>query len=150
MFNNYLFISPKVPVIGSLPVIAEPEVKSQVDELVELLEQPASALLCKHCLNTITYEHERIEISGQHIHLKMNPAGFAFEFGCFCAAPGCNQYGQYHSEATWFTGCSWAISLCTCCQQHLGWHFQQNDESGSFYGIILDKLVTSNSPRISS
>jgi len=59
---------------------------------------------------------------------------------------------QVHSEATWFQGFAWKISVCPRCGKHLGWKYQPinfnhvtHSEDDTFYGLILDHLLEESS-----
>ena len=96
------------------------------------------ALVCKACGHDITTSSERISINGQHVHTRMNPAGFEYTFDCFREAPGCRQLGMPSFEHTWFAGHSWQLAVCAGCGEHLGWLFRNGNV---FYGLIEDRLV---------
>ncbi len=100
-------------------------------------------LLCVACAEPVTTDEYRIQVEGRHSHLRTNPAGFDFEFGCFSEAPGAIVVGEATDEHTWFAGFSWRFSICRGCGFHLGWRF----ESGSdrFHGLILDRLEAEKS-----
>ncbi len=95
-------------------------------------------LLCAACRDPITTDEQRITIDGRHAHLRTNPAGFDFEFGCFSEAPGAAAAGEAIAEHSWFAGFRWRFSICRGCGCHLGWRFESG--SSSFHGLILDRL----------
>jgi hypothetical protein len=95
-------------------------------------------LVCKACGHDITSDGERISINGQHVHTRMNPAGFEYTFDCFREAPGCRQVGTPSYEHTWFAGYCWQIAVCAGCGEQLGWLFRNQD---GFYGLIKDRLA---------
>ncbi len=95
-------------------------------------------LLCAVCAEPITDDERRIAIEGRHVHLRTNPAGFDFEFGCFSEAPGAVVAGAATDEHTWFAGFKWRFSICRGCGAHLGWRFERS--GSSFHGLILDRL----------
>ncbi len=100
-------------------------------------------LLCAVCAAPITTDDQRVAIEGRHAHLRTNPAGFDFEFGCFREAPGAVVVGEATAEHSWFAGYQWRFSVCGGCGAHLGWHF---DSAGSrFHGLIFDRLETERS-----
>jgi len=94
-------------------------------------------LLCRRCSNPITSIASQIPVSGSHQHQFTNPAGQAFQIGCFAKAPGCVLEGRAWSEHSWFPGYRWTVALCARCGNHLGWRFQADDR---FFGLILDQL----------
>lgn len=97
-------------------------------------------LRCAVCGLVITYEAQRISVQGAHEHLRRNPFGLSFRFGCFAWAPGCAKLGEATSEYTWFPNYSWRFAVCGQCREHLGWSFSGRSEEG-FYGLILAQLV---------
>lgn len=116
---------------------------SGIDEFIRGHAQPADTrrgtrLRCRACGHPVTEDAERISVSGSHVHMRVNPAGVEYTFGCFGAAPGCAALGRSTAEHTWFPGCRWRIAVCGSCGEHLGWSF-----SGAhrFFGLILARLV---------
>jgi hypothetical protein len=110
---------------------------------VHPLDAPEEALArpcwcCAACGLNITDREQSILVAGRHVHRCTNPAGFAFEIGCFRQAPGCVAAGEPTLEWTWFAGYRWQIALCRQCGVHLGWRYTGED---SFFGLILDHLV---------
>jgi len=100
--------------------------------------EPSTPLLCRTCGQVITHQASRREVGGRHEHLRLNPAAFAFIFGCFSEAPGCLVDGLPTDEATWFPGSRWQYAHCAKCQAHLGLAFSGGD---SFFGLLLERLV---------
>ncbi len=96
-------------------------------------------LCCAGCGATVTHEGERIVMGGAHEHSFRNPAGLAFDIGCFARAPGCVGSGPSTSEHTWFPGYRWQVALCAACRAHLGWHFRSAD-GAPFHGLISARL----------
>lgn len=80
-------------------------------------------------------------MQGEHLHERVNPAGFRYRIRCFRDAPGCSQVGDRTDEHTWFTGYAWCVSHCRRCGLHLGWHFLAKD-GGALFGLIADRLRT--------
>lgn len=111
----------------------------RVDRTVAETPARDPALLCAHCRHAITQERERIAMGGATEHELVNPHGFRFHVGCFRRAPGCTAVGAATLEHTWFDGYAWRIAQCAQCRTHLGWHYTA--ESGSFFGLILDRLL---------
>ncbi len=111
------------------------------DPELEQLIRPAEErrLLCRLCGAPITSADHRISIAGHHVHRRVNPVGFEFEFGCFDGAPGAVAAGRPTAEFSWFAGWSWAFSLCRSCGVHLGWFFDGRDPR--FHGLVLNRLV---------
>jgi len=104
------------------------------------------ALLCAACGFVVTHEAARIDVDGAHAHVRTNPHGFTYEFGCFSEAPGAVPQGAPSMQATWFPGHFWWVRVCGGCQTHLGWLFFRPDSStsssdgGAFYALILARL----------
>lgn len=96
-------------------------------------------LVCKLCGYTITFEEERIEVAGGHVHRFENPHGSRFQIGCFNSTIGCVEVGETTEEFTWFPGYSWRVVLCVSCQEHLGWIFSSR-KNDIFFGLILMRL----------
>ncbi len=93
---------------------------------------------CLACDWQITSEQERVAIAGDSVYRRVNPAGIAFEFSCFGAAPGCRTVGCETGEHTWFAGYHWRVALCGHCLTHLGWRFRSTDDR--FFGLIVQRL----------
>jgi hypothetical protein len=96
-------------------------------------------IICSQCGHKITSPRHIISVNDHHRHTCINPAGVTYQIGCFSSAEGCMSYGELLMEHTWFTGFSWNYALCSHCGVHLGWYYQ--NENDSFYGLILDLLV---------
>ncbi|XP_069945300.1 uncharacterized protein [Cherax quadricarinatus] len=94
-----------------------------------------------------------------HSHLMVqtlrNPADVTFNL-VMVKRSGCSGIGEWYSDHTWFPGYSWKVCICPRCQAHLGWvfepvgrasisHFKASSEG--FYGLILEKLITEESPQ---
>ena len=110
-----------------------------------LRESSGRRLRCRVCGALVTSDGNRIEVEGRHVHRRINPAGFEFEFGCFGAARGAAAAGEPTTEFSWFAGYSWVYSLCRRCGAHLGWFFEGRDPR--FHGLILNRLeVEDESP----
>jgi hypothetical protein len=105
-------------------------------------EEPERQLYCFVCGSAVTRERERIAVEGAHEHTFTNPAGYVFRIGCFRAAPGCSQAGEYTEEFSWFRQCAWRYALCSSCRVHLGWAYR-GGEASEFYGLVLDRLLGS-------
>lgn len=95
---------------------------------------------CARCRLPITTHQERISVNGAHEHNFTNPHGLHFHIGCFRDAPGCGTTGVATMEYTWFPGYAWRIAHCAQCETHLGWLF--GSPTDSFYGLILDRLIS--------
>lgn len=115
---------------------------SEVSDLTG--EDPPRRLCCAACQAPITAREEGISIAGRHVHRRVNPAGIAFVFGCFGAAPGAATLGVPTTEDAWFAGYAWSFALCRRCGEHLGWFFSGTEPS--FFGLILDRLSDSATP----
>jgi hypothetical protein len=95
-------------------------------------------LRCAACGTAITDDTRRIEISGAHRHVFVNPHGEVFEVGCFAAADGVRAIGPASDFFSWFPGYAWRVALCSGCGVHLGWTYGDGPE---FVGLILPRLV---------
>lgn len=95
-------------------------------------------LCCRVCRHHVADDGDRIDVAGRHVHRRINPAGFEFEFGCFGEAPGAAAVGEPTAEHSWFAGYVWTYSICGRCGAHLGWFFEGRDPA--FHGLILDRL----------
>jgi hypothetical protein len=100
---------------------------------------PARRYWCLACTTRVTDEDAAIDVAGAHRHRCVNPAGVAFEIGCFDEAPGCAVTGEPTDEATWFAGFAWSYAVCANCREHLGWCYE--GEGGRFFGLILVRLL---------
>jgi hypothetical protein len=99
----------------------------------------ARAYWCGACNTRITDEDAAIEVGGAHRHRLTNPAGIAFEVGCFREARvSCE--GTPTLDATWFAGFAWSFASCANCGEHLGWAYD-GDGAARFFGLILPRLV---------
>lgn len=105
----------------------------------------ADGLACRACGLPITSWALARAVDGHGVHQRTNPAGIAFEFGCFASAPGATTVGESTAEHTWFPGCTWCLALCLGCGTHLGWRFAGLGDS--FFGLILQRLVESREGR---
>jgi len=105
-------------------------------------EEPEGRLYCYACGAAITRERERIAVEGAHEHTFTNPAGYVFRIGCFRAAPGCAQAGEFTQDFSWFRRCAWRYALCAGCRVHLGWAYRGGEDS-EFFGLVLDRLLGS-------
>ena len=99
-------------------------------------------ILCGHCRRYITLRTHRIEVNGSVTHVVKNPAGISFTIGCFSRAEGCVELDAPTLDFTWFPEYAWQISVCGQCDFHLGWYYTCGD--GSFYGLILERLIFSS------
>ena len=82
----------------------------------------------------------RVSRGDDHEHIFFNPAGLVFSIVCFKEAPGVASGGAAPDEFSWFKGCTWQVSACAGCSEHLGWQFSCADEV--FFGLIKPKLTT--------
>lgn len=99
-------------------------------------------ILCANCGNPVTTSGSITTVDGKHIHKFRNPSGLMFEIGCFSSADGCAVLEDSTTDATWFEGFSWSVSLCANCFSHLGWFYESGDNI--FFGLILDNIAESN------
>lgn len=104
------------------------------------VQEPDRPLRCARCGQVITRERHRTTVNGRHHHTRVNPHGFVFHFGSFAAAEGCLITGPPTPEDSWFAGYVWEFVHCAACHAHLGWVFHGE---GNFFGLILDRLATS-------
>ena len=98
-----------------------------------------SSLVCIKCGHHITKPELAISVATQHSHMRINPLGIEYEFGCFRAAAGCRQIGEQIHKHSWFSGHSWQITLCVACHTHLGWYF--SNDIRSFFALIHNRLA---------
>ena len=106
----------------------------------EAEEDKERVYLCKACGCEITTDSFRLVKQGAFVHTFTNPAGFVYRVACFKSAPGCNMYGEYTKDFSWFKKYAWCYAVCKDCYNHLGWHFSR--ESGTdFFALILAQLV---------
>ncbi len=103
---------------------------------------PRGLIRCRICRTPITHQQERIHIDGAHEHSFVNPHDIQFHLGCFHSAPGCSISGQPTPAFSWFQGYYWQYALCSECQEHVGWYYE-NANQDSFFGLILTKLEPS-------
>jgi hypothetical protein len=108
---------------------------------------PDAVIRCAACLQIVTSNRERFEISGASEHLYTNPHGFRFHIICYREAPGCLTAGEPTCLHTWFPGYDWCYALCGNCRIHLGWHYSM-DDGGCFYGLIKDRLTETPPSRV--
>jgi hypothetical protein len=94
----------------------------------------------------ITSARQRRKVEGAHRHRFTNPAGIAYEVGCFGEAIGCVVVGPDSVEASWFTGFAWRRAYCGGCRAHLGWCFR-DPEGGTFFALILARLRVASDER---
>jgi hypothetical protein len=94
--------------------------------------------VCASCSHPVTKEAARVSRAGSHVHTRLNPGGYVWEFGCFAEAD-VKLEGDATLEFTWFAGHMWRIAHCGSCSQHLGWRFDGSD--GTFFGLILERLA---------
>ena len=136
-------ISPPSPRRGSLELRRSSLHRGGLgeDPDLEQLVRPAQQRrwLCRLCGAPVTSEENSISIQGRHVHRRVNPVGFEFEFGCFDEAPGAVATGEPTAEFSWFAGYTWVYSLCRRCGAHLGWLFE--GDRPRFYGLILNRMV---------
>jgi hypothetical protein len=115
------------------------EERPLLDAAFDGAPEEEAALRCKACGQLVAFERDAIEVSGHHVHSFVNPAGEAFEVGCFRRAAGCAGWGAVETFWTWFPGYAWRVALCGACAIHLGWSYE--GEGSSFYGLIVARLA---------
>jgi hypothetical protein len=108
------------------------------DAAIDAAPKGEAVLRCKACGHIVAFERDAIEVTGRHVHRFVNPAGEAFEVGCFREAAGCSAWGAAETFWTWFPGHAWRVALCARCTVHLGWSYE--GEGSRFYGLILARL----------
>ena len=113
----------------------EPELPPQSQPEAEVARPSVEKRwLCAGCDRPITDDDARMEVDGAHVHVRINPVGVVYRFGCFDRAD-CVISDQPTLENTWFPGSAWQYAHCPGCALHLGWFF------GGFFGLVLDRLV---------
>jgi uncharacterized protein YlaI len=105
-------------------------------------ENPEETLICRECRQIIARPADRIRVEGSFRHTFSNPHGIVYEIGCFQSVIGCGVVGPPSNEFAWFKGYTWHILICIGCQVHMGWSFSSGTIN-SFYGLILDRLISS-------
>jgi len=98
------------------------------------------AIRCGFCHAAISYPGNQLERLGRHIHTFSNPSGLSFTIACYARA-WCDARGEPTATWSWFPGYRWQYALCHECHEHLGWFYQSNSGLGSFYGLILQRLI---------
>jgi hypothetical protein len=105
------------------------------------LARPAQTIHCANCSLLVTRPGQAIAIAGSHQRTFRNPAAYSFHVLCFSQAEGCVVRGSHTTTDTWFPGTAWALAFCSCCEQHLGWHYLQTSGEPPFFGLIAPRLV---------
>jgi len=112
--------------------------RSGKEESVGEKREEQKPIFCRACGAAITTGDQRLAVAGSHSHAFFNPAGIAFEIGCFKSAPGCVVTGAATDEFTWFAGYLWRFASCSQCRAHLGWFYEMAEHA--FFGLILTSL----------
>ena len=116
-----------------------------VEKLLESLQDiNGELLLCRCCSAAITHSGEKIAVGISHHYRFTNPHGISYAIGCFRNAPGCAISGEATAEDSWFGGYRWQLALCSECQEHLGWYYQNNRQR-FFFGLIQGRLIATAS-----
>ncbi len=118
--------------------IGSPAVAKQTDEHDRGGDDDQRIIVCRACRALVTERRYAIVVDGQHQHTFFNPAGIAFEIGCWSNAQGCEAHGRPTSEFTWFAGFEWNFAVCRSCGALLGWFYA--GEGGGFWGLIVNRL----------
>lgn len=137
---------PCEPLRGQGPgwlLLREPPVGRRDEEVVaddeeEDRDDESPGIFCRVCAHRITSDNDRIAINGSHTHTFFNPAGLVFELGCFRRAPGCLVGSEASDQFTWFAGYFWRPAFCGRCAAHLGWRFENGEQT--FFSLILANL----------
>lgn len=115
--------------------------------LTKLFEgaDPQQKIICARCHNPLSSPQFILSILGSSAtHCFVNPAGQRFTLITLSHCERVLTLDPAVLEATWFDGYSWRILLCTQCHDHLGWQYQGENLSPSyFYGLITDKITLS-------
>lgn len=115
------------------------DLRKLLEDYEEELENRSNRYVkCYDCQHVLTSEDMAISINGGHTHVKSNPFGITFEFGCYGEALGCAVTGKNEGADSWFEGYKWRYLQCEACNQILGWQF---NGLISFYGIRTDRIV---------
>jgi len=105
----------------------------------QFLKEESSGIFCRLCSNQVTTLEDMIARLGSHTHVFTNPAGIVYKIRLFKKAPGCINISEPTFEYTWFKGYAWSISICSQCNNHLGWYWVGTDDS--FFGLIADRII---------
>jgi hypothetical protein len=126
------------PSIHAEPATRSPprDEDSRVDDVPRTA--PRRMLRCAGCGSAVTEDAQRIDVSGAHRHIFVNPEGHVFEIGCFALADGVRPIGPAREFFSWFPGYPWRVVICRACNVHLGWSY---GEPSAFFGLILTRLV---------
>lgn len=145
-----LFLETSLPVTPVLlkSVHEKSEVPAKVSETdTDLNEKDEEAwYVCRNCRQPIARPSDRIVVQGSHSHTFANPSGIVFEIACFVSATGYSFMGPPSTDFSWFSGHSWRITICAGCLNHIGWFFSAANRDGSFFGLILDRLLMLSMP----
>jgi hypothetical protein len=101
--------------------------------------KPESLVLCAACGYAITRPKTSISVTGDHMHVVFNPAGYLFRIRCFSEAPGAGPASPLFEDFTWFRGYAWRIGVCLSCRAHLGWRYESATGS-MFWGLIASAI----------
>ncbi len=93
---------------------------------------------CAACETRIADDDAAIVVAGAHRHRFVNPAGVAFEIGCFGHAR-CRIEGAPTLVDTWFAGFAWSYALCANCGAHHGGAYE--GDRARVVGHIVARLV---------
>jgi len=97
-------------------------------------------MVCAQCGTFVTRRAWEMPIDGRSEHFCVNPLGIEFRVLSFSEAPGAKAVGPARTEASWFGGYAWRLSLCVSCGSHLGWRYEQVGGGGLFFGLIHEAL----------
>lgn len=126
-------------------------------------DEPEGTFICRKCGETVASAKDVVSIhstlslnrwnktiSDKKLAISQlfkNPQGSKFEVVTFTEA-NLKSAEDAHTEASWFPGYAWRISVCPRCRYHIGWKFQPEKynhmtytETDTFYGLILDHMV---------
>lgn len=141
MFSADTFTMPLFYLFRDSPETPQGKITTRAQTASKPKEKPEETLICRECRQVITRPADRINIEGSFRHTFSNPHGIVYEIGCFQSIIGCGLVGPPSNEFTWFKGYNWRILICVGCHIHMGWSFSNGPDG--FYGLILDRLITS-------
>ena len=136
--------APSQLVQGSMVTTQVSEVEAARACLEEQISQSYDGnvlLLCKQCRSTVAALRF---CTGSSRHF--NPHGYLFHIGEFSRAAGVKAVGEAYDTDSWFEGYAWRMGVCRHCQTHLGWRYEGAVNSGTFWGLIWNRMLKARRP----